>query len=269
MIKASAAARGLSTGERMNTSEINAALRARFCAPEWALLFNVGDATGTRQSRWADAVAMNLYPSRGLELHGFEVKASRSDWLRELKQPEKSAPVQRFCDRWWIVAPPGVVADGELPPTWGLYEAKGGRITQAVAAPKLEAQPITREFVAAMLRRSSEADEGLVKAAVEAEVARLRERDRQHVKSEIESRTHRATELEKQVEEIERISGVKITRWGDSEQIGRAVKMVLDAGVLNTYGGIVGVRRNAERILKECDEALAAFPAPADREDAA
>src|SRR3546814_15144887 len=74
----------------MNTAQINAALRARFCAPEWALLFNVGNATGATQRRWADAVAMNLYPSRGLELPGFDVKASRSDWLLEPKQPDKS-----------------------------------------------------------------------------------------------------------------------------------------------------------------------------------
>src|SRR3546814_12925642 len=93
----------------MNTAQINAALRARFCAPGWALLFNVGNATGATQRRWADAVAMNLYPSRGLELHGFAVKASRSDWLSELKQPDKSAPVQKLCDRSWVVAPPGVV----------------------------------------------------------------------------------------------------------------------------------------------------------------
>lgn len=254
----------------MNTAEINAALRTRFCAPEWALLFNVGDATGAGQRRWADAVAMNLYPSRGLEIHGFEVKASRSDWLRELKQPGKSAPVQRFCDRWWIVAPPGTVAAGELPPTWGLYDAKGGRIIQAVAAPKLDVQPITREFVAAMLRRASEADESVVKAIVDAQVARMREIDERHVQSEIERRTRRATHLEKQVAEIERVSGVKIDCWGAlDEDVGRAVRMVLQAGVLNTYGGIHMLRKSAERIVERCDEAIAAFPAPKAEEDAA
>lgn len=253
----------------MNTAEINAALRARFCAPEWALLFNVGDATGTRQSRWADAVAMNLYPSRGLEIHGFEVKASRSDWLRELKQPAKSAPVQRFCDRWWIVAPPGTVADGELPPTWGLYDAKGGRITQAVAAPKLEAQPITREFVAAMLRRASEADEGLVRAAVEAEVERLREHDRRYVEREIEQRSRRATEATEMIAEIEELSGAKLNVWRSNKEIAKAIRLVLDAGVLSTYGGIQDVRNRAAAILKNCDEALAAFPAPDVEEDAA
>ncbi len=68
---------------------------------------------------------MNLYPSRGLEINGFEVKGSRQDWIKELKSPEKSAPVQRFCDRWWIVAPAGIIQPGELPPTWGQFENGG------------------------------------------------------------------------------------------------------------------------------------------------
>ncbi len=50
--------------------------------------------------RAADAVAMDLWPSKGLEIHGHEVKVSRSDWLSELKQPEKCEPVKRYCDRW-------------------------------------------------------------------------------------------------------------------------------------------------------------------------
>ena len=33
--------------------------------------------------RYADAIAMNLWPSRGLAVHGFEIKISRGDWQRE------------------------------------------------------------------------------------------------------------------------------------------------------------------------------------------
>jgi hypothetical protein len=58
-------------------------LAARYCAPAWAIFYEVANATGANGSRYADAVAMSLYPSRGLELHGFEVKKSRWDWVRE------------------------------------------------------------------------------------------------------------------------------------------------------------------------------------------
>lgn len=243
----------------MNTPEMKAALRARFCAPEWALLFEVGDATGARQSRWADAVAMNLYPSRGLEIHGFELKASRRDWLRELKNPAKAESVSRFCNRWWIVAPPGVVNDGELPPTWGLYEAKGGRLRQAVAAPKLEAQDVTRAFMAAMLRRASEADEGLVRAAVQAEVKTLRERDEARIAREIERRTERNTRLQKRVEEIEKASGVKLDDWTPTDEIGRAIRLVMESGALNTYRGVADLHKLAQQIANDCGAALSSF----------
>ncbi|ATI15728.1 hypothetical protein [Bordetella phage vB_BbrM_PHB04] len=251
----------------MNTAKIKAALRARFCAPEWAIMFEVGDGTGTNQRRWADAVAMNLWPSRGLEIHGFEIKASRSDWLRELKNPAKAESVQRYCDRWWIVAPPGVVKDGELPPTWGLYEAKDGKLRQAVAAPQLAPQPVDRSFIAAMLRRAGAVDADEVRAAVDAEVAAARAGDEKRIEQEIESRTRRHADLAKAVQEIESISGVKISAWGDSKEIGRAVKLVLDSGALQTYGGIHGMRNQIAATLKDFDKALGAFPPPA--EDAA
>lgn len=223
-------------------------------------MFEVGDATGTRQTRWADAVAMNLYPSRGLEIHGFEVKASRSDWLSELKNPAKSAPVQQYCDRWWIVAPPGVVADGELPPTWGLLEAKGGKLRQVCAAPKLEAKPVTRAFVAAMLRRASEADNAEVEAAVEKRVTELRERDEKYIEQRIDSRTAAAKRIEDRIAKIKEITGVELDHWCNEEELGRAVKMVLDSGVAKTYGGIAELHRIAERFAKDCADAMAALP---------
>ncbi|KVS52213.1 hypothetical protein WK39_26505 [Burkholderia cepacia] len=251
----------------MQTAEVKAALRARFCSPEWALFFEVADATGARHNRWADAVAMNLWPSRGLAIHGMEVKVSRSDWLRELKDPSKSAPVQRYCDYWWIVTPAGVLKDGELPPTWGHYEVKpGGTLRELVAAPKLESEPVTRQFAAALMRRASAADEGIVRAAVDTEIARLRQNDEKHIQREIEQRSRELNELREQIATIERISGVQITRWGHNEEIGRAVKAVLACGAMRSFGGIAALRKNAESILAHCDEALALFPG-ADADD--
>ncbi len=244
----------------MKTADVRVALRNRFCAPEWSLFFEVGDATGARQRRWADAVAMNLYPSRGLEIHGFELKTSRSDWLRELKNPEKSAPVQRYCDRWWIVAPPGVIVDGELPPTWGQYEAlPAGKLRQIVPAPRLDSEPIGREFIAAMLRRASAVDEDMVRSAVKLEVDRLTEQSEDRVRREIQIRTQRYEILKKAVDEVERISGVKINSL-NSDEVGRAVKAVMTAGVMSAFGGIAGVKERAAAIVKSCDEALLLLP---------
>ena len=245
----------------MRTPDVNAALRARFCAPEWALFFEVGDATGGAHRRWADAVAMNLYPSRGLEVHGFEVKVSRSDWTKELKSPDKSGPVQQYCDRWWIVTPAGIVKDGELPPTWGHYEvSESGKILQKVAAPKLEAVPVSRSFFAALVRRAGGVEDDLINTLVNAKVEEARKYDRQRVDREIESRSDQLKELRKVVKEFEESSGLNISnRYTGGKDIGKAVKLVLAAGIGQTYGGVQSIRNTVMSTLKELDNALAAF----------
>ena len=66
---------------------------------------------------YVDAVAMGIWPSTGYEVHGFEIKTNRSDFLRELKQPEKSR-ARDYVNRWWIVAPFGCIDKRELPEDW-------------------------------------------------------------------------------------------------------------------------------------------------------
>src|SRR4051812_4949848 len=106
---------------KWGTAETTARLLAMFCAPEYAILKEVAKGTGTNGGRYADAVAMSLYPSRGLHLYGFEVKTSRADWLSELKSPRKAEDIACFCDFWYLVIGSNdIVKVGELPETWGL-----------------------------------------------------------------------------------------------------------------------------------------------------
>lgn len=142
----------------LSTSQINALLSAKYCAPEWAILFEVGNSTGFSCKRHADAVAMSLWPSRGLTLHGFEVKASRSDWVKELKNPSKAEGVAQFCDFWWlVVGDRAIVAPGELPASWGLIAPKGDKLVCVTEATKNESKvPITPNFLAALFRRIHE-----------------------------------------------------------------------------------------------------------------
>ena len=136
----------------MTAGEVLAALRVTHAAPEWVFLTDVANGTGGHARRRADAIAMNLWPSRGLEVKGFEVKVSRGDLKRELAEPEKADAVARYCDTWWIAAPKGLVQAGELPLAWGLVEVgdKGARTTKT--ADRQEASPLTRHFVAALAR---------------------------------------------------------------------------------------------------------------------
>src|SRR5438128_1984050 len=108
---------------KWNTAETTRKLAELFAAPEYALLYEVAKGTGSYGGRYADAVAMSLYPSRGLYLSGFEVKTSRSDWLSEMKNPKKADDIGKYCDFWYlVVGSNSIVKPGELPLTWGLIE---------------------------------------------------------------------------------------------------------------------------------------------------
>lgn len=139
---------------KWTAKSLMAKLRARYDERQWAFFENVPNGTGYSQKRTADAVAMNLWPSGGLALHGFELKVSRGDWLRELRQPEKASEVKRYCDFWWLVASSDDVAKNDsMPEGWGLMVVRNGNLVVEVDAPKLEAATLDRTFIAALVRK--------------------------------------------------------------------------------------------------------------------
>lgn len=141
------------------TSRIRAALRTQYAdMHRFALLEEVGNTTGFGNRGWADAVLLHLWPSDGLALWGFEIKASRTDWKKELANPKKSENIARFCDRWIVVAPKGLVRDGELPAAWGLwtYDPETDRLHAAVAGEKRKPHKyLHRGFFASLIRRTA------------------------------------------------------------------------------------------------------------------
>jgi hypothetical protein len=166
--------------EKITAADVRAAMRTVYAQPNWALLFEVRDATGGRATRSADAIAMSLWPSRGLELHGFEIKVNRYDWTSELKRPAKAEVIAAYCDRWYVVATPNVVRDEEVPPAWGLKIWDGKRWTLRKEATLTEAKAADRLFMAALLRRVHKTDDAEIEALVaqkdQAREAAFRER---------------------------------------------------------------------------------------------
>jgi hypothetical protein len=106
--------------------------------------------------RTADFMVMDMWPSKGLKLQGFEIKTARSDWLRELKHPEKAAEFIPYVNQWWLVIPdlvPPVARTAELPADWGMMVVlESGEVRVAHQAPRLDAKPLTRTRTAALLR---------------------------------------------------------------------------------------------------------------------
>src|SRR6185503_11234064 len=147
-------------GTTRDAGRVMAALAKRYAPPSWALLSQLGSGTGWARGRYADAVALGLWPSRGIDLHGFEVKVHRGDWLRELKKPEKADEIAVYCDFWWlVVGAPDVVdlARDPIPTTWGVLELDGrGLVQRRKAERNAGVVAIDKPLVAAIFRRASE-----------------------------------------------------------------------------------------------------------------
>lgn len=96
--------------------------------------------------RTIDFLALDLWESHGCQIIGHEVKVSRSDWLRELAEPEKGEAWARYCNQFYVVAPAGVVRNREeLPTGWGLILLPELRDGYATPAPRITHRSPTRE----------------------------------------------------------------------------------------------------------------------------
>lgn len=136
--------------------EIIQALAARYEHPRYAFFSEVGNAVGFPSNR-LDALAMAMWRSLGLEIHGFEIKMHRSDWLRECKQPFKAEELYSYCDRWRLVLGDKSIVQvdqGELPITWGLLVPRGKSLRVEVQAKELKPVALDRKFLASILRKA-------------------------------------------------------------------------------------------------------------------
>ena len=233
----------------MTEYELFMALRPHFPSREFALLPQVGNGTGSAYLRHCDALALGLWPSRGMRLHGFEIKTYRGDWTRELHNPQKAEEIAQYCNHWWIVAGHlGIVKPDELPPGWGLmeYDPEKEILKKSVPAPFKESKAVDLTFVAAMLRKAQEV------VTPEAALAQAKEEGFQAGKKEGESRNRHDLEdfarLKDQLRDFQKASGVNISAWHDANDIGEAVRLVL-SGTESRYRH--DLKKIAESILKE------------------
>jgi hypothetical protein len=241
----------------MNERELLDALRLKYPEKEYALMPHVANATGMSANRHIDALMMSLWPSRGMEIDAFEIKCSRSDFLRELKQPEKAESIARYCDRFWLVtADDSIVKEGELPRAWGLlvYQESRKQLHIQVSAPKLEAQPIDRKFLAAILRAVQKETtwNHKIDAKMKAEHAKGEEwgkYERGKMKDEFDR-------VVKSVSDFEDASGVRIDRW-TAGNIGKAVALALRYGPDAIVARFSQLSRNLKQITDSLEADLA------------
>ena len=145
----------------LSTSAVLEALERHYRKPGAArdgeILIPEVQAPGSQ--RRADLVRIGMWASRGTGVDVHEVKVSRADWLRELDDPAKAEAWWPYCNRFWLVAVPGVVAAGELPAGWGLLElpASGRRFKAVVQAETRKDIRLTVPLLVELLRRADNA----------------------------------------------------------------------------------------------------------------
>lgn len=248
----------------LNTSELLERLSVKYGGEEWAFFEQVRTGTGfLRRPRTADAIAMNLWPSRGLDLIGFEVKASRGDWRRELANPAKADELVGFCDRWYVVANKTVVQEGELPSKWGLMVPHGRGLRILTAAPKLEPQPVDKLFLASLLRKAKmyTIPEERLKAACDASYKSGIERGEARKESEMGYEMNRLKERAEGWESFKKQTGVDL-RGFNAERYAKAMKVLINRETLawqtsvleNNLQTLDKVRQHEERALEALKE---------------
>lgn len=189
----------------MTAEEVSAVLAKAYPSPAFAYLEQVRNGTGyVRRQRYADAIAMGLWPSRGLHLHGFEIKTSRYDWLNELKNPAKSEEVQKYCHFWWLVTGnEGVAELAEVPSSWGWMAVDDGRLKTLKEAPQQSPIPPDLVFLASVLRNAAtKVDDRDIEVAYRRGVqAGKKMVSAEELETSLQKLAHKADKIRRQVDE--------------------------------------------------------------------
>lgn len=215
--------------KEIKTSELIERLAVKYSSPQYGFITQFRNGTGYAADRTADALAMSLWPSRGLHIYGFEIKASRTDWLKELKNPDKADSIAIYCHYWYLViGSEDIVKEDELPKTWGLIipHGKGLRVKKEATLNE-KAFPFDELMIAGLFRNIADycIPKELVDIRIENEVD-------SRVKGWREARDEADEDKEKIksiVRDFEGKTGLRISTWDkeSNKELIEAVKLVL------------------------------------------
>lgn len=225
-------------------------LRLKFPANEYVLIEEVSNYSGFSRNRSLDYMLINLWESRGLAVTGIEKKSNRSDWLKELKQPEKQESHYKHCDYFYLLTDKADVAKlEEIPDTWGWYHINDKQILKTMKpAPKNKPDVIHRSLMCAMLRRAADKGKYVHVDTIETRIQEMAEKIKLQKDRQLEMDANNYKDLLWRVEEFEKASGVAIRRgWDQSypKKVGEIVKLLLNEDV-------EGMERQFTGISNQC-----------------
>lgn len=128
------------------------------CFPELRL------SSGFSNLSRVDFYALNVAPSTGNVANAYEIKVSRADFRRDSHKKQRGARL--FSDRFWFIAPEGVIPHEEVPDWAGLMEVSwtcqkyfnGGKpylkIKEVISAPKRDKDGPSWGLVVSLVRNA-------------------------------------------------------------------------------------------------------------------
>lgn len=147
----------------ITTQVILKTLREYYSSVNGVLFFDelkVGTGNGRDAQQAIDAWVLNTYPSQGYHTTGYEIKVSRSDFLREIKNPLKRRQALLVSKEFYFIAPEGLIKPHEIPIECGLKEIYWHAelqkliIKTTVRAPERDISPPSWRFLASIARRA-------------------------------------------------------------------------------------------------------------------
>lgn len=105
-------------------------------------------------ARRCDFWTISANSSAGFQAVAYEIKVSRSDFKRDTHAKQRQARL--FSDRFYYVAPQGLIRTEEVPDWAGLYEFSDGKLSMKVPAPHRDKDAPTWQLVVSLIRNSGE-----------------------------------------------------------------------------------------------------------------
>jgi hypothetical protein len=243
-------------------------------------LFDVPNVVGMSQSRRCDAVAIGMWKRSGYLIHGFEVKVSRSDWLREVKDTTKADPFMSQVDRWWLVTGDiDIARSAEIPEYWGWANASktGLRVQRPPKPLNTEPQPETmrRAWAFALIQRALvRSNEQLERHRNEIEKQVTQRLEEDYARRSKDHWQRNFEKLQEQVQEFEAASGMALTDWklGSVGNVGKLAKLIRNWNFTGYKNVAATLKRQIEdlRDLQERTKAVVDgldFPASEENDD--
>jgi hypothetical protein len=233
-------------------------IRKRHDGDGWLVFSEVGNRPGLYMNRRADALALGVWAGKKYEAHYYEFKISRSDLVRELKDPSKAEGVGKYCTYWWlVVSDESVIRDVLIPDMWGILIpiTRGNQrmLTVHRKAKKLTPKKFDHLFAVSLIRNmakrwKSDADYERVIAERDAALEKRElaptptERDKDN---EIHDLKRRIKDMEDGIKAFEESTGVNLgsgkahnyqmRNYGRSFKLAEEIENKLLSGELGSY----------------------------------